>query len=205
MPAGWRIVSLPRVKAAELSMVEDEGRTVLRVKADAAAGAAGHVLDADAGATPLVTWRWRVGRALERSAWGTREGDDYAARLYVTFDVPLDALPFFQALRIRLARSIFGEEVPTAALCYVWASREAVGTSGWNPYSDRVRMIVLESGNARAGRWMEETRDVAADFRAAFGDGPVPRINGVLASVDTDQTGESATAWFGDVRLEPRT
>jgi len=61
-------------------------------------------------------------------------------------------------------------------------------------------MIVLESGAARVSQWVHETRDVAADFRKAFGfpQGPVPRITGIGASADTDQTGESVTAWFGD-------
>jgi hypothetical protein len=188
-----------------MALVVDEGRTVLRITAEAAAGAAGHALAADPGLTPILAWRWKVDRALERATWGTREGDDYAARVYVTFDVPLDALPFFQALRIRLARSVFGEDLPTAALCYVWAGREPPGTSAWNPYSDRVRMIVAQSGNARAGRWVEESRDIEADFRAAFAwKGPAPRVNGVLVSSDTDQTGERAAAWFGDLRLEAR-
>ena len=68
-------------------------------------------------------------------------------------------------------------------------------------------MVVLESGNARAGSWVAESRDVEADFRAAFGlpeKAAVPAIDGVALSADTDQTGESVTAWFGDVRLEPR-
>jgi hypothetical protein len=186
-----------------MALVEDEGATVLRVRAEAAAGAAAHALDADPAATPILVWRWKVERALDRAAWGTREGDDFAARVYVTFDVPIDALPLLQGLRIRIARAVFGEEMPTAALCYVWATREPPGTSGWNPYSDRVRMIVLESGNARAGKWVDESRDVAADFQAAFGSS-APRINGVLVSSDTDQTGERATAWFGDLRLEAR-
>ena len=66
-------------------------------------------------------------------------------------------------------------------------------------------MIVAQSGNARAGRWVEESRDIEADFRAAFAwKGPAPRVNGVLVSSDTDQTGERAAAWFGDLRLEAR-
>ena len=199
-------MTLPRVKPAEIALVEDSGLRVLRVKAEGAAAAAAHALDADPLATPVLAWRWKVERALERAKWGVKAGDDYAARVYVTFDVPLGALPFFQALKIRIARSVFGEDLPTAALCYVWAARAAPGTTGWNPYSDRVRMIVVESGNARAGQWIEESRDVAADFRAAFGDFEprVPRVNGVLVSTDTDQTGESATAWFGDLSLGAR-
>ncbi len=105
----------------------------------------------------------------------------------------------------RLARLLHGDALPTAAICYVWDNRHAVGTSRWSPYTDRVRMVVVESGNAQAGRWLDERRDVARDFRAAFGaqwSGPVPAITGVAVGNDTDQTGESVTAWFGDVRLE---
>jgi hypothetical protein len=32
----------------------------------------------------------------------------------------------------------------------------------------------------------------------------VPRVTGIAIGNDTDQTGESATAWFGDFRLEAR-
>jgi hypothetical protein len=96
--------------------------------------------------------------------------------------------------------------VPTAALCYVWDNHHPVGTSQWNPYTDRVRMIVLESGSARAGGWVEERRDLERDFRTWFPESshPVPAITGVAAGNDTDQTGEAATAWFGDLHLEPR-
>jgi hypothetical protein len=42
-----------------------------------------------------------------------------------------------------------------------------------------------------------------ADYRAAFGAGaPLHDISGIAAGNDTDQTHESATAWFGDFRIE---
>jgi hypothetical protein len=37
-----------------------------------------------------------------------------------------------------------------------------------------------------------------ADYRAAFGEDPPP-INGVAIMTDTDNTGESATAYYGDI------
>ena len=207
LPSGWRRIAIPGVKRNEFALVAEDGRTVLRVRSESAAGSAAHDLAADPGATPVLAWRWKVERALDRAAWGTKEGDDFAARIYVTFDLPLDRLPLAERAKIRLGRALFGSDLPAAALCYVWASREPVGTSGWNPYADRVRMIVVESGNARAGQWVAESRDVEADFRAAFGGqwkGPVPRVSGVLLSSDTDQTNESVTAWFGDLRLEAK-
>ena len=97
------------------------------------------------------------------------------------------------------------EELPSAAICYVWDNSHPVGTSAWNPYSRRVRTVVVESGAAQAARWVGEKRDLAADFRAAFGEAFAgrSRITGIAAGNDTDQTGEEATAWFGDLRIEP--
>lgn len=122
------------------------------------------------------------------------------ARLYVMFDYPLSRLPLLEQGRIRLARTVAGELVPAAALCYVWDATLPVGTTLWNPYTDRVRVIVVESGPRRVGQWVSTQRDIAADFRAAFGEAP-PAISGIAVGADTDQTGGSARAWIGDIRL----
>ena len=90
------------------------------------------------------------------------------------------------------------------ALCYVWGTAQAAGESGWNAYTDRLRMIVVDSGNAHVGQWRDVVRDVAADFRAAFGD-PVPTISGVAVGADTDNSGDQVEARFGDLWFDPRT
>ena len=64
-------------------------------------------------------------------------------------------------------------------------------------------MIVLQSGAARANQWVTESRDVAADFRAAFGS-DAPRVTGVAVGSDTDNTGERVTTWFGDLTIVQR-
>lgn len=205
MPPGWFVVTIPGHKAPEFALVPDEqGRTVLRVRADAAAGSLVHRLEAEPRAT--LAWRWKVDHALDKARLGTKEGDDFAGRVYVSFDVPLASLAFAERTKVRIARLFYGDSVPTAAICYVWDNRNPPGTSVWNPYSGgRLRMVVLESGNARSREWVEEARDIDADFKAAFGAQwrqATPRITGIAVSADTDQTGESVTAWFGDLRLE---
>jgi len=199
LPAPWRIVTLRHRAPADVRLVQDEGRTVLRVRSDRAFGTAAITFDADA---PIVSWRWKVDRVLERASLGTKDGDDYAARVYVSFEIPPEQLSFAERARLKVARLIYGD-VPSAAICYVWDNKQPKGHSTWSPYGERVRLIVLESGAASAGRWLEERRDVAADFRAAFGR-PAPRVTGIAAGNDTDQTGEAVTAWFGDFRLESR-
>ncbi|MEO7741924.1 MAG: DUF3047 domain-containing protein [Usitatibacter sp.] len=205
LPVGWERVTLPNVAQPAVALVEDAGITVLRVKSVNAAGSVAHRLVADVARTPLLTWRWKVDRVLDKADLTRKDGDDYAARVYVSFDAPAESLSLATRARMKIAKLLYGADLPAAALCYVWDNIHAPGTTAWNPYSDRVRMIVLRSGGREAGRWMAESRDVAADYRAAFGaDAQVPPISGIAASADTDQTGESVTAWFGDFRLEPR-
>lgn len=204
-PPPWRPVNLGRVPPARIDLVEDGGAVVARIRAQAAAGSLTHALDADAASRPLLRWRWKVDRVVESADLARRDGDDYAARVYVTFDVPEKSLTAWERARMQLARLIHGEALPAAALCYVWDNRHAPGTTAWNAYTNQVRMVVVRQGGA--GQWEAEARDLEADWRAAFGaryPGPVPRISGVAISSDTDQTGESVTAWFGDLRLEAR-
>lgn len=205
LPAGWALVALPGVQPPEVALVEDAGGTVLRLRAARAAGSVAHPLSADASDTPVLRWRWKVDRVVAGADLARKEGDDYAARVYVTFDVPEEDLSLGERARSALGRLLYGADVPAAALCYVWDNKHPVGTSAWNAYSSRVRMVVVASGGKQAGTWLSHSRDVAADYRAAFGaTGPVPPISGVAVSADTDQTGEAVTAWFGDLGLASR-
>ena len=206
-PPPWTFTAIKGRPPVAVAMVDDEAARVARVTATAAAGSLVHALDADVAATPLLRWRWKVDRVVERGDLARRDGDDFAARVYVTFAVPDAALTLWERARMRIARALYGERLPAAALCYVWDNRHPVGTTAWNAYTSQVRMVVVESGAARAGSWVAVARDVEADYRAAFGTrypGAVPRISGVAISADTDQTGESVVAWFGDLVLEAR-
>jgi hypothetical protein len=206
LPEGWRPVLLPYGRPAEFKLVRDDGHTVLQVHSNNAFGAVAHTLDADPASSPILAWRWKIDRVVQGAQMHTKEGEDFAARVYVSFDYPLEKLSAGTRTKLRLARAFFGF-VPAVAICYVWDNRHPPGTAVWSPHYDHVRVIVLESGNGKAGQWVEEKRDVDADFRAAFGtmwQGPTPKIAAVVAGNDTDQTDESATAWFGDFHLGAR-
>ena len=201
----WVPLALPKVAPPAMELVAEDGVTVLRSVAAAAAGTVAYALGHDANVRPMLRWRWKVDRVVAKADLAEKSGDDFAARVYVFFDVPAAAMPWTTRVKYFVARNLYGQSLPTAALCYVWDNRHAPGTARWNPYTDRVRTVVLRSGGA--GPWASESRDLAADFREAFGagwHGPVPRVTGIAVGNDTDQTGERVTAWFGDFRLEPR-
>jgi len=65
-------------------------------------------------------------------------------------------------------------------------------------------MVAVESGDGNEGRWIDEERNLAEDYRRAFGEDP-PRIGAVAIMTDTDNTGEDAVAWYGAIRFLPPT
>lgn len=157
-------------------------------------------LEIDLGQTPILCWRWRIDAPLKNADMTTKAGDDYAARVYLSFAVPPDALDFGTRVALGLARSLRGNAVPDAAINYIWDNRHPIGTWQPNAYTERARMLVLRSGAADAGRWVNERRDVGADFLAAFRHAPA-RLTGLALASDTDNTGEVARAGFADFRF----
>lgn len=206
-PAPWKLVTLPKIPRHTVYRIElDEGRPVLRARAEASYGTLVHPLRADPAVTPVLEWRWRVDETPARADLRTKAGDDLAAKVCVFFDLPLERLGTADRVKIRLGRSLFDPELPAATLCYVWDRTAVPGTVLSNAYTDRVRYLVLRSEAAGdLGRWTTERRRLDRDFALAFGreaEGGVPAISGVALATDADNTGGTARASYGDLRLE---
>ena len=137
-----------------------------------------------------------------------KEGDDYPARVYITFEYDHSQVGYFERAKFELLKLAYGEYPPVGAINYIWESHAPTGTVVPNPYTDQVRMIVVESGQEKVGQWVTEERNVYEDYQMAFGE-PPPKISGIAIMTDTDNTGESAVAYYGDIiflqsSLEPR-
>lgn len=198
VPAGWQPMDFAQIAPTRYALVTEDGRTV--VKAESSASASGLIIPVEISLTdyPELSWRWKVSNVLEKGDVRKKSGDDYAARVYVTFDKGPAARSFLERTKMAALKLLYGTTPPEAAIAYVWANRAAVGTILPNAYTDRVQMIVVESGADHLNRWRPVRRNIAEDYRRAFGSEP-PRITGVAIMTDSDNTGESATAWYGDI------
>jgi hypothetical protein len=201
-PAPWRVVSVGKARPTVYRVTTVGGARAVEARANAAMALLARPLAVDLAATPILCWRWYVDGPVAAADMRTKAGDDYAARVYVTFDMPDSALGLATRMRIALGRRLFGAAVPDAALNYVWDNRQAVGTRRRSAYTDRVEMIVAETGSARAGTWVSERADVGADFARAFGNRGRP-IQLAIAS-DTDNTRSRARAAFADLHFVAR-
>ncbi len=65
---------------------------------------------------------------LQSADMTQKSGDDYAARVYLSFEVAPERLGLGTRMDLGLARSLLGEKVPDAAVNYIWDNRHAVGT-----------------------------------------------------------------------------
>lgn len=201
----WQFRGLPQQKPPRTAygVVRLDGEPVLRIDARASYGNLVHTLPAGSAARRLA-WRWRVEQPNAQADLRTKAGDDNAVKVCLLFDLPLQAVPFVERQLLRLARSRSDELLPAATLCYTWDARLPAGTLLDNPYSRRVRSLVLRGAETAPGRWQAEARDVAADFLRAFGDEArsVPPLLAVAVAGDADNTGATSLAFVADLALE---
>lgn len=198
----WTATYLPSVERRTIfQIVEDDGQRVLRVTVDRSAGSLVTAVPPSQRGASSLRWRWRLPAHNPLSDPRTKKGDDFPLRLYVLFDYDVYKLGFLDRTKLTIARRLYGEHLPAAALCYVWDPALTAGTSIWNAFTDRVRMIVVRSGGQDLGRWVGEQRDVRRDFRQAFGE-EAPPIKGIAVAGDADNSGGASVGFMGDIWLE---
>jgi hypothetical protein len=198
LPDGWKPLTFPKVpKHTAYAVVKDGGASAVKATSEASASGLTKEVAIDPKEYPIVRWRWKVENLLKTSDVRTKAGDDYPARLYITFQYDPDKVSFTRKAKYMAGRALFGD-IPIAALNYIWDSKAPVGTIVENAYTDFATMIVVESGGQGLGVWRDEERNIYDDYQKAFGGEP-PLINGVAIMSDTDNTKESAVAYYGDI------
>ena len=161
-----------------------EGDSIaLEAHCDGAASALYRRMKVDLTKTPILRWSWKIEGTHGKLDDISKDGDDYAARVYVVYKgkMPWDVI----------------------AVNYVWANRQLQGKSWPNAYSGRAIMVAQESGEPNNKElWIEESRNVREDFRRYFGR-DITRIDGVAVMTDCDNGGGKATGYYRDIRFTP--
>lgn len=198
LPDGWKPLTFKKIPTqTKYEVIRDGGVTVVKASSEASASGLTKAVKIDPREYPIVRWRWKIENVLKNSDVHRKEGDDYPARLYITFEYDPDKVGFAKKLKYKAGRALFGD-IPIAALNYIWERNTPVGTIIENAFTEFAQMIVVENGPQKVGLWVDEERNLYEDYRQAFGEEP-PMINGVAIMSDTDNTKERATAYYGDI------
>ncbi|HSO07270.1 MAG TPA: DUF3047 domain-containing protein [Pelomicrobium sp.] len=198
-PTDWEPLTFDNIaRHTDYRLVQNAGTTVVRAQAADSASGLIRRIRIDPREYPVIEWRWNALDLPQGNDPRTKAGDDFAARIYVAFEYDAARAGALDRLTYEAARLIYGDYPPAGSLNYVWDSSLPEGTRFASPYTERNRVIVVESGSARLGEWVSERRNVLEDYRNAFGKEP-PMIEGVAIMTDADNTGGRTAALYGDI------
>lgn len=152
---------------------------VLQATADMSASAFYKRVKVNLQETPFLNWSWLIESALPALNEQSKQGDDYAARIYVVIKTGL--APW-----------------NTRALNYVWSSNDTPAQSWPNAFTNKAIMIPLRARKDATGEWKMEKVNVQEDIRKYLG-ANIKNIDGVAIMSDTDNSGNIAIAHYGDI------
>ena len=201
LPHAWQPLIITRSKKpTQYQLVADTGKTILHAHAAASASLLMHALDLDPNRRPWLEWKWKVDRHIKGADNRYRDTEDSPVRIVLAFDGDKGNLPFAEQVLFETGRLVTGRELPYATLMYIWEKKAPVGSVIAHARTSQLKMVVAASGSDGLGQWRQLSRNFVDDYQRAFGEKP-GRLIGVGVMSDTDNTGDTVDAWYGDIRL----
>lgn len=201
----WQPFQLPSKRYVPFEPAQVDGRLALRVQADSSVSILRQrVSVASEGLTGPLQLRlsWRADALPSEGDLAHVDRSDSPVGVLLAFEGDRSRWTARQHRLSDLTQLLTGEPLPYATLAYVWSAQHPVESVVFNPRSDRIRKLVLDSGADHLQQWRDHVRDVQADYRLAFGEEPGPLV-GIALMTDTDNTRSRLTAWYGKVSLQP--
>lgn len=203
LPTEWHYWTIHKQKnPTSYRPVYDGSDVVIAAKAFSSASGYLHPL-APLNPNQILQWRWKTANTIPLADNTVAHLEDAPLRILVAFDGDVGKLPLKDQLAADMVKLTTGYDMPYATLMYVWGNKKAVDSVLNHPHSGRVKMIVVEAGTSHINQWRHYQRDVAADFRRAYGEEP-EKLIGVGILTDTDNTKSAVTAWYGDISLRAK-
>ncbi len=200
--AGWAHVPMSKLKRDTVYSVVKEGDRTAVLRATANRSASLYVAPIKpALRTPAtLSWEWKTDALVAGADNREKDREDAPLRVLVAFDGDVSTLPDEEQKRFSRAKNLAGREVPFAVLMYIWTDQVPVGTVIPSAHTSQIRMLAVASGTAGLGGWQPVKRNLAEDYRRAYGTDP-GSIIGVAVMTDTDNTGTQAVGEYAGIRI----
>lgn len=204
LPHGWQPLRFYDIAAqTEYTVGMDGDRYAIKAVSKNSASGIYTEVDLQPEMFQHISWEWKIDNFIEKGVATQKSGDDFPARLIVAFHYQPEREPLFKRVKYELVRLIYGRYPPGSALVYVWDRAVPVGSMFDNAYTSWAKVVVLESGPSKVGKWVRERRNVYEDYRSAFGHDP-PQMKFIGLMTDTDDTGEQAVGYYRQIMMESR-
>lgn len=198
---GWKPRPLSKLKNDTRYQLADGKSGILHASADNSASLYVAVLPKPMPAPDNISWRWKTDALIPGADNRDKSREDAPLRLIVAFDGDRATLPEAEQKRYRRAEALFGQAPPYALLMYIWGNQAQLDSIITSAHTSQVKMITVAAGAKGLGQWQSLKRNLAADYRRAYGKAPGPLL-GLAVMTDTDNTDGKAEADYADIRFE---
>lgn len=198
--SAWQAFELPTKRPTRYVPGVVDGRPVIQADADSAVSLYRRrmrVAPVDLG---RLTFSWMVPELISTADLSRPDAEDAPVRVVLGFDGDRSRLSYKNQILFDLMEAVTGEEPPYATLMYVWDNRAPLESIIIAGRTDRVRKIVVDTGPTQTSSWRLHERDIASDYRRAFGEAPGP-LTSIALMTDSDNTRTKTRAYYGEVRL----
>ncbi len=208
IPEGWALISYAGTGGNQMFILKENNRTVLHVKSLGSASGVLKNVEVDLKEFPILVWRWKINRVVGMAIERQKDRNDSAARIRVIFgkrgknrrEKPPPVSPQIEEFLKTLGIKQTAREPVGFKIDYIWGNRIDPGEVLDFPGSRNHKIVVVESGKAKANQWIWEKRNLVEDFELLFEAEP-PGLSGIVILTDTDQTNEGVEAWYSSIVL----
>jgi hypothetical protein len=172
-PVGWDLTE--KTGKADLALVVVDSVPAVWFKSAKTSYSLQKKVKVDLKKYPILSWKWRAVVLPAGGDFRKTKTDDQAAQLVVAFS-------------------------KTKGIAYIWdsgAPEGAMESTHPAPFFT-VKVVVVRSGPAELGKWVEETRNVYEDYRKMYGSEP-STVSAMRLQINSQHTKTSGESYFGDV------
>jgi Protein of unknown function (DUF3047) len=198
----WEVFRVPGKQPTQYSHVKHDGREAVLAAANTSGSILRHRQRVEVAELGRVRFSWNVPPptpAVNQSLPGL---EDVPVRVVLQFEGDRGRFSAKNAMLSELSLLLTGEKLPFATLVYSWSRVDKPGDVLVNERTDRIRKLVVQSGDQGYNQWINHERDVRADYLKAFGEEP-----GALLSFAVFTEGEKGEgplqAFYGPLNLLP--
>ena len=151
----------------------------LKAIADNAASGLGKEIKIDLNKTPFINITWKVEKDLKGIKENTKQGHDYAARVFAI-------------------KKTGATPLSNRAINYVFSSNSKVGENRPSPYTKKSIDNVIASTKDTLNEWVTVKANVKEDFKR-FHNLDVDELDGLAIMADTDNSKMKSIAYFQNI------
>lgn len=163
-PAGWQIK--PKDGQPQTYILTEGERRSFCMTSNNASFSIEREVNIDIRKYPILFWRWKVLKLPPNGDFRKRNLNDQAAQLFVGF-----------------------KGLPSKSISYIWDSNAPLSATGEEHWVVvKVKIMVVESGNERLGKWVSMERNIYNDFQKLFGKNVPNVVDGIRFQINSQHT-----------------